>query len=137
MKNVYVGLGILLIGVVLVSGCTTIGNGKLITQINFTGTPSVSQNVTIPNNTASISVVYDNITKGNGIGSAQLTVYYLDVVPVEGQTISNFNKTNIVTNQVLHVNNNMTGALEYNSTKVKGLIVMGSNLKGTVKIYAS
>lgn len=137
MKNIYLGLAALLIGVVLVSGCTTIGNGRFITRINFNGTTSVSQNVTIPNNTASISVLYNNLTKGNGIGPGQLTVYYLDIVPIEGQTISNFNKTNIVTSKVLQVNSNVTGQLEYNSTKVKGLIVTGSNLNGTIKIYAS
>lgn len=139
-RTILILVGVILF-VVAISGCTSNNTETLL--MNYT-LPSGEypnymgvQNVVIPNGTKSVKIEYINLTKVDSSKSlSNLNVYFLNAIPVSEQSTSNYAQSTL-SQKVVNINNTVSGIFDFNSTQIKGLIIVNNNAKGLIKIYIS
>jgi hypothetical protein len=128
--------------VVFTSGC--VSNEKLLYQYNLTAGKSPDfigvQNVTIPNGTASVKIVGQNLTKLNpNIGTSNVNILILNTIPVTGATGENYT-VNIIEQKTINLANEtqpLNVTYTFNNATIKGLLITNTNAKGIIQIYTS
>jgi hypothetical protein len=147
-KILILGIMLLILIIVSISGCTNISNEELF--MNYTIEPKVVEGtdigstkiITLPENTQSIRVEYTNLSLvSNPLGSemvnGMLDVYYLNTVLAEGQSVSNY-PDNILGDKLVYLDNMeqvLSGNLTINDPNTKSLVISTNNIKGSLKIY--
>lgn len=146
-KTFILGFVAILIIVVMVSGCTSSNNEKIIGEFNLPKQPNSQSifsyiNVTIPDGAKSVKIEYQNITQDNvGMtylgGGGGMSVYAFNVAPAEGQEPSNYMQNRLDVKTLDVSTTGLNGTMEFTQSGIKGLIISSINVKGTVKVFAT
>ncbi len=154
------GIIVILIFVVMASGCTSTQTGnntgsagsgeKVVVELNLpkvNGSASASSssdyNVTIPEGAKSVKIKYEGLQAattnigGTDVSSmATLGVFALNVVPTEGQGYADFSG-NVVSSKSVDVGGGQSeGTIDFDQSGIKGVFITGVNVKGKVTVSA-